>query len=88
MAISYNIRNEIEFGNFGTQPASPMVLLLTDNGLLVTFNAINLNAKKQSICYAANKMTFKETTPVGMSNLICKNDKINLGLQESCFILS
>jgi len=65
MAVSYNILNEIEFENFGTQPASPLVLLLTDNGLLITFYAINLNSIKHSICYAPNKLAFKEATSAG-----------------------
>jgi len=56
--VSFNIKNQIEFDNYGTQPASPLVLILTDCGHLATFFAINRQSN-QSICYDCKKMPFK-----------------------------
>ena len=57
-AVSFNIKNQIEFDNYGTQPASPLVLILTDCGHLTTFFVINRQSN-QSICYDYKKMSFK-----------------------------
>ena len=56
--VNYNTRKQIEFENFGNQPPSPLVLILTDTGILTTFFAINRQTN-QSICYESKALQFK-----------------------------
>jgi hypothetical protein len=56
--VSYNCKNQIAFDNYGTQPASPLVLILTNEGLLVTFFAINFDSKNKSICQESKPMRY------------------------------
>jgi len=58
LSISYNIRNPIEFENFGTQQPSPLILVLTDCGYLASFFVINRQSKN-SICYEPKMMQLK-----------------------------
>jgi hypothetical protein len=57
--LSFNTKSTIDFGNFGKQPQSPLLFILTDTGLLVTFFAINLDYKNKSICYESKQMAYK-----------------------------
>ena len=61
--VSYNCRNQISFDNYGTQPASPLVLILTNEGLLVSFFAINFDSKTKSICQEPKPMRFVQSAP-------------------------
>ena len=60
--ISFNSQSQFEFGNFGVQEPSPLVLSLTDNGTLCTFYAVN-SKEKQTISRGASQMAFKEGAP-------------------------
>lgn len=60
--ISLNSKNSIDFGNYGKQAPSPLVLILTDSGQLATFFAINLKTDKP-ICVEAKKLQFKNIQP-------------------------
>ena len=64
--INFNTKNDIDFGNYGPQTASPLVMAITDNGCLVTFYAINIEAKNKSICYHAGNLPYTQKAPIGI----------------------
>jgi hypothetical protein len=57
--LNTNSRKSIELGTFGEQPASPLVLIFTDTGLLVTFYLVNMQSKDRSICQEAKQMKYR-----------------------------
>ena len=63
LGISFNCKNQIDFENYGTQPASPLVLILTNEGLLVTFFAINFESKNRSLCQEAKLLKYVQPVP-------------------------
>ena len=62
MSINFNCKKQIEFDNFGVQPPSPLVLILTNEGILVTFFAINLESKNKSLCQEVKPMRYVQPT--------------------------
>ena len=62
--VSFNLQKNVDFANFGTFAPSPLVLMLSNDGLLATFYAINRQSGSQSICQTAMKMPFKPA-PLG-----------------------
>jgi hypothetical protein len=62
-ALNTNSRRRVELGTFGEQPPSPLVLLLTDTGLLVTFYLINMQSKDRSVCVEARPMKYRQPPP-------------------------
>lgn len=61
--VSLNTKTPIEFGTFGKQPASPLVLFLTNMGNLETYYMINLQSKDRSICVEAKQIKYKPAPP-------------------------
>ena len=59
--LSFNMKNKFDFGRLGDHPPSPLVFILTDSGLLVTFFAVNMDFKNKSICYEPKQLAFKPT---------------------------
>lgn len=59
IAVNYNSHTPVKLEKLDMQPPSPLVFVLADNGLLVTYYAINLDSAGKSICVAAAKMPFK-----------------------------
>ena len=63
LIVSYNMRKQIEFET-QLQPPSPLVLILTDTGILGTFFAVNRQSN-QSICYDAKAIPFRTYSKKG-----------------------
>lgn len=59
IGVNFNCQNQVKLDKFDLQPPSPMVLILADNGLLVTFYAVNMDARNKSICVPPSKMQQK-----------------------------
>ena len=63
LGVNFNCANPIDFANHGKQPASPLVLILNDEGFLSTFFAVNLDAKNKSACKPASPMKYVAQAP-------------------------
>jgi hypothetical protein len=61
--VNFNCTNPIDFANHGKQPASPLVLILNDEGFLSTFFAVNLDARNKSACKPASPMKYVAQAP-------------------------
>lgn len=65
IAVSLNSQNQVKIEKMNiTQPPSPMVILLTDNGLVVVYYALNLEAISKLICVPAAKLPFKNISSI------------------------
>lgn len=63
MAVNFTSQSSVKLEKLDMQPPSPMVFLLSDNGVLTTYYAINLASAGKSICVPAAKMAFKNIAP-------------------------
>lgn len=63
IAVNFNCTKQINFDKFDTQPACPILLMMTNKGTLVTFFVINLESTNKSICYPPEKLQLKNIQP-------------------------
>lgn len=59
MVVNFNCKSQVKLDKLDLQPPSPMVIILSDNGLLITYFVINLDSSNASICIPPSKMQFK-----------------------------